>query len=118
MLLIIFLILMFLYSFGKFKQTGSEFSIVGLVLSAALLATTIIVLIVNPIAIRSEMAEFNATRASINSARQDDRFIESAAITAKICEANAWLSKVQYLNQSHICDPFIPDDIDELEAIR
>jgi hypothetical protein len=68
--------------------------------------------------IRSEIAEFLATKNSVESARLDkDLAYESIMITKEIIEANKWLAKRQYWNET-LFDIWIPDKVMELKPIK
>jgi len=87
--------------------------IIGLFLLIALGAV-----LFHPYSVRGEIAEYHAVENSIANARATDiTDIERAALTQKIIEANKWLAKVRYDNNT-LWDIYIPDEVNDLEPLR
>jgi len=125
MIIIIFLVITILASviLGTYcaEKRQSELSDLFSFSFLALSATLLISLVLLPIkqsSIRSEIAEFLATKNSVESARLDkDLAYESIMITKEIIEANKWLAKRQYWNET-LFDIWIPDKVMELKPIK
>lgn len=72
--------------------------------------------------IQGKITEFKSIEASVSLARgqgraSSERLIENAALQQKIVEANAWLARKQYWNQT-LFDIWIPDKVDQLKPIE
>jgi hypothetical protein len=125
MTIIIFLIITILasiilgvYSFEKKQSRLSEFFSFLFVALTATLLVSLVLLPIKQSSIRSEIAEFLATKNSVESARLDKNLAyESIMITKEIIEANKWLAKRQYWNET-LFDIWIPDKVMELKPIK
>lgn len=66
----------------------------------------------------SNIQAYHAIKDTIAAAREDDvGDIERAALANKIIGVNAWLAEKQYWNRT-IVDPFIPDEVMDLEPLK
>ena len=64
----------------------------------------------------SNIQAFHSYRQTTETQRGIMDGLEGAAYRSKVAEWNAWLRKSQYWNDT-IFDPYIPDEVDELEPI-
>jgi len=117
MIIIISLILLvaigIFLSYEKFEVAGT----ILIIFSGIFLAMCLVSLITNPIGIKAEVAKFQAAKASIERARENEVDIENTAIQHKIIECNQWLAEQQYYN-STIFSVWIPDEVDNLKPMR
>ena len=67
--------------------------------------------------IKSDIAEFNSVKASVEMARRNNNNVENTALQLKIIEINKWLAATKYCNTT-IWDIWIPDTVDEIETIK
>lgn len=123
MILLIIFVLLFIGSlvWWKIQHDNGNFMPSGAILASGFgtgLFTILFLIFLNPYIVRSEIAEFNATKQTIADVRiAEISDIERAALTQKIIEANKWLAKTQ-CNNKNLVDIFIPDEIDELEPLK
>ena len=115
--------LMLLIVLGIFllrKDNEWNTGVVGAILIAfpsVILIIALILLIINPMEVKSNINKFLVTGVTIEIARKAGVDVENAAIQHKIIESNQWLVKEQYYN-STIFGLWIPDEIDNLKPIR
>ncbi len=98
-----------------------EWTTMGLVLALACGIFLLVALIAGPMNYYSTLSEINqyhATKATIDSARgRDVDSIEQAALIQKIIETNKWLADAQYWNKT-MFDVFIPDEVMRLKPLK
>ena len=84
------------------------------IISGILLIVCLISIPLQRIDIESNIAEYLATKETIETARQKGNNFENAALQQKIIDQNKWLASVQYYN-STIFDLWIPDQVMQLK---
>lgn len=106
---------------GLYLAKGYKYDIPGTVMAMVCGMVLVVALIVMPFIYCVEVSDiqmYHATKATVEASRgQDVAYIERAALTQKIIDVNAWLGRVQYWNQT-IFDPYIPDEVMELEPLK
>jgi len=76
-----------------------------------------IMLPITHLSINAEIVEFEATRATIATARERGNEIETAAMVHKMVEANQWLAGIQYSNKT-IFGLWVPNGVENLKPIE
>ena len=106
---------------GLYLAEGHKYDILGAVMATVCGMVLVGALFVMPVQYYVEVSNiqtYHATKVTVESSReQDAAYIERAALTQKIIDVNAWLGRVQYWNQT-IFDPYIPDEVMELEPLK
>ena len=103
-----------LLSKGKYCSDWELLKILGI----ALIVIVGIIKVVSYCELQLEIERYHSVRESVNSAREAENIIESAALQRDIIEINAYIAKAQYANKWFIIGDFVPDEFDELEAIQ
>ena len=106
---------------GLWIEQKNKYDIFGTLMAVFCGITLVIALIVMPITYCVEVSNiqvYHAIKATVAASREQDMaYIERAALTQKIIDTNTWLARVQYWNQT-IFDPYIPDEVMELEPLK
>lgn len=65
----------------------------------------------------SNIQSFKSVQQTMQQQRDSGDGIEGAAFRLKIADQNSWLAKAQFWNDT-LFDPYIPDEVDELQPIQ
>ena len=101
------------------KGDGEIFYYIAVILLIGTLASVLCFLL-NPIEVRSHLAEFDAARATLEAARIDSNLssLEVAAIQQKVLEENKWLARVQFWTRHPLTNWFYPKFVLDIEPIK
>ena len=121
MLWLVLLVLAGLMVAGLYLAEGHKYDIPGTLMALVCGMVLVGALIVMPVQYYVEVSNiqaYHATKATVAISREQDMaYIERAALTQKIIDTNTWLARVQYWDQT-IFDPYIPDEVMELESLK
>ena len=96
-----------------------EYSLIPVALGGTggiILISLLILLYFNPMEINSDIQGFKAIEQTIQTDRGNEN-LENTALKMKIIDANRWLAKTQYYNNT-VWGLWIPDTIEDLEPIK
>lgn len=118
--MIIFIVLIVLVVVGivlVVTDTCFEWGVFIIRFFLALFFAAMLMRLIMPLSVHSEIRRFEATKATIEQARENGIDLEDAAMQQNIIESNQWLAGRQY-NNSTIFGYWIPDEVDDLEPIQ
>lgn len=92
----------------------------GVLMTLSIIAALIFGLtaLINPASTRAQIREFEALRATVESAEARGINYMDIGVTNKVITMNRWLVNQQYYNTLWLSGMFIPDEIDSLEIIQ
>lgn len=92
----------------------------GVLMTLSIIAALIFGLsaLINPPQVHAQMREFEALRATVESAEARGINYMDIGVTNEVITMNRWLVNEQYYNTLWLSGLFIPDEIDSLEIIQ
>ncbi|KKM68992.1 hypothetical protein LCGC14_1455410, partial [marine sediment metagenome] len=99
------------------NSIAEGFGVLICALTTLMVLVALVTLPIERFECRTKIVEFISVKETVARARVGDAYIESAALQHKIVEANKWLARVQFYNDT-IFDIYFTDEVDALTPIE
>jgi hypothetical protein len=121
MILAIILLVLFVVGIWLERRTW-DYDVLGAlmaVISGILLLCHALALILHPLEIKSNLIKYEATKVTLQTARENNTDpLERAAIVKQVSQWNEQIASWQYYNSMWFFDQYIPDEVDDVEPIQ